>query len=158
MTIKKNFYHTLGLLNSADDVVIKAAYKALAQKHHPDKYKTNKELHTQIMTELNAAYAAIGTKAKRKAYDESLASAVAQKQKYKSAQAAKSKQDEWIDQLQNFAVDEMTVVALFEKVFSKNIRINTGWMNTYTYTEGRQKVTIGFTELKSKIIEKLKQQ
>lgn len=158
MTSKKNFYHTLGLLNSADDVVIKAAYKALAQKHHPDKYKTNKELHTQIMAELNAAYAAIGTKAKRKAYDESLANAVAQKQKSKSAQTAQAQQDELIDQLQNFAVDEMTVVALFEKVFAKNIRINTGWMNTYTYTEGRQKVTIGFTELKSKIIEKLKQQ
>lgn len=158
MTSKKNFYHTLGLLNSADDVVIKAAYKALAQKHHPDKYKANKEAHTQIMAELNAAYAAIGTKAKRKAYDESLANAGAQRQKAKPTQAAQPKHDELIDQLQNSAVDEMTVVALFEKVFSKNIRINSGWMNTYTYVDGRQKVTMGFTELKSKIVQQLKQQ
>ena len=158
MTNKKNFYHTLGLLSSADDVVIKAAYKALAQKHHPDKYKTNKEAHTQIMAELNAAYAAIGTKAKRKAYDESLANAAAQRQKTKPTQAAQPKHDALIDQLQNSAVDEMTVVALFEKVFSKSIRINAGWVNTYTYAEGRQKVTLGFTELKSKIIQQLKQQ
>jgi len=68
----KNFYQTLGLLPQADDVVIKAAYKALAQKHHPDKNKANKELHTRIMAELNAAYEAIGTKSRRKAYDESL--------------------------------------------------------------------------------------
>ena len=158
MTSQKNFYHTLGLLSSADDVVIKAAYKALAQKHHPDKYKSNKELHTQIMAELNAAYAAIGTKAKRKAYDESLAQAAATRPKSKSTKAAQSKHDELIDQLQNSAVDEMTVVALFEKVFSKNIRINSGWLNTYTYVEGKQKVTIGFADLKSKIVQQLKKQ
>jgi DnaJ-class molecular chaperone len=158
MTSHKNFYHTLGLLSSADDVVIKAAYKALAQKHHPDKYKTNKEAHTQIMAELNAAYAAIGTKAKRKAYDESLAKATSSRSKPKSTKAAQPKHDELIDQLQNSAVDEMTVVTLFEQVFSKNIRINSGWVNTYTYTDGRQKITIGFAELKSKIVEQLKQQ
>jgi DnaJ-class molecular chaperone len=37
MSANKNFYETLGLLNDVDDVVIKAAYRALAQKYHPDR-------------------------------------------------------------------------------------------------------------------------
>ena len=39
----KTHYEVLGLLPSAEDVVVKAAYKALAQKFHPDKHKNNKE-------------------------------------------------------------------------------------------------------------------
>jgi DnaJ-class molecular chaperone len=33
----KNYYETLGLTKEADEMVIKAAYKVLAQKYHPDK-------------------------------------------------------------------------------------------------------------------------
>jgi hypothetical protein len=47
---------------------------------------------------------------------------------------------------------------LFEKIFSKSIVINSGWINTYSYKIGKDKLTVGFTELKLKIIEQLKQQ
>lgn len=161
MRVKKNFYQTLGLLNVADDVVIKAAYKALAQKHHPDKHKSNKEFHTQVMADLNEAYAAIGTKARRKAYDEAVKRS-AQSHRQTTAQSGTkqsepSTQDDLIDRLQNAAMDEMAVVALFEKIFSSDVSINAGWMNTYTFKDGKQKVTLDFTGLKSKIIQKLKQ-
>lgn len=159
MGAAKNFYKTLGLLPQADDVVIKAAYKALAQKHHPDKNKTNKEFHTQVMAELNAAYAAIGTKAKRKAYDESLKRAAAPKEsKPKPSKPATSPHADLIQMLETSAVDEMAVVALYEKHFSTPVKINAGWVNTYSVKKGNAKVTLGFTELKSKIIEKLKQE
>lgn len=159
MGASKNFYQTLGLLAQADDVVIKAAYKALAQKHHPDKNKTNKEFHTQVMAELNAAYAAIGTKAKRKAYDESLKRTAAPKEaKPKAAKPATSAHGELIQMLEASAVDEIAVVALYEKHFSTNVKINAGWVNTYSIKQGHAKVTLDFTELKLKIIEKLKQQ
>lgn len=157
MTTKKNFYHTLGLLPAVDDVVIKAAYKALAQKYHPDKHKSNKELQTQMMASLNEAYAAIGTKDKRKAYDASLARVVVKPDSPKPAAKADSSQDDLLQQFENGAMDEMAVVAAFEKLFSKNIHINAGWVNTYTYVEGSQKLTLGFTELKLKIVQKLKQ-
>ncbi len=156
MGANKNFYQTLGLLNNVDDVVIKAAYRALAQKHHPDKYKTNKELHTQKMAQLNEAFAAIGTKAKRKAYDESLRVSTA-KQEKKAAADVHAPNQELIEKLEQSAMDEMVVVALFEKVFSQAIQINSGWVNTYSFKNGKQKVTVNFTELKLKIIEKLKQ-
>ncbi len=156
MGANKNFYQTLGLLNDVDDVVIKAAYRALAQKHHPDKFKTNKELHTQKMAQLNEAFAAIGTKAKRKAYDESLRVSTA-KQEKKAAADVHAPNQELIEKLEQSAMDEMVVVALFEKVFSQTIQINSGWVNTYSFKNGKQKVTVNFTELKLKIIEKLKQ-
>lgn len=157
MSANKNFYQTLGLLNDADDVVIKAAYRALAQKYHPDKYKTNKELHTQFMANLNEAFAAIGTKAKRKAYDESLKSPPQKQEKTNPASPVRPSHNELIEKLEHSAMDEMVVVALFEKIFSKSIVINSGWINTYSYKIGKDKVTVGFTELKLKIIEQLKQ-
>ena len=156
MSANKNFYQTLGLLHDVDDVVIKAAYRALAQKYHPDKNKTNKELYTQKMAKLNEAFAAIGTKAKRKAYDESLRAAAVKPQK-KPAPDVHSSNQELIEKLEHAAIDEMVVVALFEKVFAQSIQINTGWINTYSFKNGKHKETVSFTELKLKIIEKLKQ-
>ena len=157
MSANKNFYQTLGLLNDADDVVIKAAYRALAQKYHPDKNKANKELHTRMMANLNAAFAAIGTKAKRKAYDELLQSSPAKQEKTKPASSLQPSIDQLIEKLEHSAMDEMVVVALFEKTFSRSIQINAGWINTYSYKNGKEKVTVNFTQLKLKIIEKLKQ-
>ena len=34
-----NYYAVLGLLHTAEPVVVKAAFKALAQRYHPDKFK-----------------------------------------------------------------------------------------------------------------------
>ena len=52
----QDHYKTLGLLSIADDVVIKAAFKALAQKYHPDKYKGDSRHAQKVMSDLNAAY------------------------------------------------------------------------------------------------------
>lgn len=157
MTSNKNFYQTLGLLKDADDVVIKAAYKALAQKYHPDKHKANKEIYSQMMANLNEAFAAIGTHAHRQAYDKSLHSGPSKPEKAKPAPPVRPSNDELIEKLENAAMDEMVVVALFEKTFSKSVLINSTWINTYSYMNGKDKVTVGFSELKLKIIEKLKQ-
>jgi DnaJ-class molecular chaperone len=156
MTVDKTFYEILGLRNDADDVVIKAAYRALAQKYHPDKHKTNKEMHTQMMANLNEAFAAIGTRSKRKAYDESLQNTY-KSEKTKPASPVPNTNDELIEMLEHSAMDEMLVIALYEKIFSRSLLINSGWINSYSYKNGKEKVTLSFTELKLKIIEKLKQ-
>ena len=49
----KNHYKTLGLLHDVEEVVIKAAYKALAQKYHPDRHLSNKVENTAKMAVLN---------------------------------------------------------------------------------------------------------
>lgn len=64
-----DYYAILGVLPSAEDVVIKAAYRALAQRYHPDKAKGRKASANARMKEINAAYEVLSDKAKRAAYD-----------------------------------------------------------------------------------------
>lgn len=66
---RPDYYAILGVLPSAEDVVIKAAYRALAQRYHPDKFKGDPALATAKMAELNEAYGVLSDAAKRKAYD-----------------------------------------------------------------------------------------
>ena len=35
----KTYYQILGVTPDAEDIVIRAAYKALSQRYHPDKFK-----------------------------------------------------------------------------------------------------------------------
>lgn len=65
----KNHYATLGLLPNAEAVVIKAAYKALAQRYHPDRYRGAPEFAEEKMAELNEAYAVLTHPQRRRAYD-----------------------------------------------------------------------------------------
>jgi DnaJ-domain-containing protein 1 len=64
-----DYYAILGVLPSAEDVVIKAAYKALAQRYHPDKYAGSPEEATRRMAEINEAYAVLSDPQRRNEYD-----------------------------------------------------------------------------------------
>ena len=68
----KTYYQILGVLEDAEDIVIRAAYKVLAQKYHPDKWSGSKEEATQRMSEVNQAYAILSDKGKRIDYDRTL--------------------------------------------------------------------------------------
>jgi len=65
----KDYYRILGVLDDAEDIVIKAAYRALAQKYHPDRWQGNAAEATRRMAEINAAYAVLSDPDKRRAYD-----------------------------------------------------------------------------------------
>lgn len=60
-------YAVLGLSPKAHDVVIRAAYRALAALYHPDVQANSSNTHR--MAELNAAYAQLRTPARRALYD-----------------------------------------------------------------------------------------
>jgi curved DNA-binding protein CbpA len=64
-----DFYNILGLSRDAEDVVIRSAYKALAQKYHPDKWRHNPKLANQRMSEINQAYETLSSPIKRSNYD-----------------------------------------------------------------------------------------
>lgn len=68
----KNYYQTLGVLDNAEDIVIRAAYKALAQRYHPDKWTGDPAEATRRMAEINEAYGVLSDPAKRRAYDEQI--------------------------------------------------------------------------------------
>jgi len=57
----KNPYEVLGVRPGASEEEIKAAYRALAKKYHPDKYANSDlaDLANEKMQEINEAYDAI---------------------------------------------------------------------------------------------------
>ena len=68
MTIPDH-YATLGVLPAAEGIVITAAYRALAQRYHPDKSSGDPlELHRR-MSEINEAYRVLGNEKLRAEYD-----------------------------------------------------------------------------------------
>jgi curved DNA-binding protein CbpA len=62
-------YSVLGVLPTADEVVVRAAYRALAQRYHPDKWRGDLKEATERMVEINAAYAVLSDPIKRREYD-----------------------------------------------------------------------------------------
>jgi len=66
----KDYYRTLGVIDDAEDIVIRAAYKALAQRYHPDKWKGDPSESNRRMSDINEAYEVISDPEKRKKYDE----------------------------------------------------------------------------------------
>ena len=65
----KDYYVILGVLPDAEDIVIKAAYKALVQRYHPDRYKGNAQEAQRKTAELNEAYEILSNPAKRTDYE-----------------------------------------------------------------------------------------
>ena len=63
-------YAVLGVSPSAEDVVIRAAYRALAQRYHPDKWGGDPKVANERMAEINAAFAVLSDAGKRKDYDQ----------------------------------------------------------------------------------------
>lgn len=68
----QDHYQTLGVLNCAEDIVITAAYKALAKKYHPDTWKGERQHAEAKMVQINIAYDILSNADKRKGYDAEL--------------------------------------------------------------------------------------
>jgi len=66
-----DLYATLGLDRSCTAEQIRAAYRELARRHHPDLHPGSAEAHTRSQ-EINGAYEVLGDPARRAAYDREL--------------------------------------------------------------------------------------
>jgi molecular chaperone DnaJ len=66
---KKDFYEVLGVPRDASPEAIKAAYRKLALKHHPDRNPGNKEAE-ESFKEAAEAYEVLSNKEKRSQYDQ----------------------------------------------------------------------------------------
>ena len=182
----KDHYKILGLLKEADEVVIKAAYKALAQKYHPDKHPGEKAEYNKFKSEINEAYAVIGFKHKRKDYDLKWArSAQKGKSQKPREDSAPSKEDSKhhggdahkdhehnhhtkeknaehehehiLKKLHSNQMDEYQLIELFEKVFSLKIQISSGYINNYSYTKDDKVHIVNFEKIKLDLINHLTQ-
>jgi molecular chaperone DnaJ len=66
---KKDFYQILGVTKTASEADIKAAYRKLAMKYHPDRNPDNKEAEEKFK-EAAQAYEVLSDAEKRKRYDQ----------------------------------------------------------------------------------------
>ncbi|MFC1865940.1 DnaJ domain-containing protein [Chloroflexota bacterium] len=65
----KNYYNILGVSEISSQQHIKAAFRKLAFKHHPDTNPGDEKESETIFKEINEAYAVIGDKTRRQQYD-----------------------------------------------------------------------------------------
>ncbi|HET9700502.1 MAG TPA: J domain-containing protein, partial [Burkholderiales bacterium] len=65
-----DLYAILGVLPNAEDVVIRAAYRILAQRYQPDRYKGNAAEGADRLRRIEEAYAILGDPARRRQYDQ----------------------------------------------------------------------------------------
>lgn len=63
-----NYYEILEITNNASDEVIKASYKALVKKYHPD--NVNNLSVSKDISLINEAYEVLSNPIKRREYDE----------------------------------------------------------------------------------------
>ena len=64
-----DFYAILGVHPNAEDIVIRAAFKALAQRYHPDRFNGSKDEAHRRMADLTHAYETLADPARRRKYD-----------------------------------------------------------------------------------------
>lgn len=64
-----DLYAILGVLPSAEDIVIRAAYRALSQRYHPDRCPGDKTEAERRMRDINGAYEVLSSAEKREQYD-----------------------------------------------------------------------------------------
>ena len=64
-----DYYAVLGVHPSAEDIVIRAAYKALAQRYHPDRFAGSKDEAHRRMSDLAKAYEVLADPVRRPKYD-----------------------------------------------------------------------------------------
>ena len=65
----KDYYKTLGIIQSTEPTVIKAVYKALMMIYHPDRQQSDKDQAIKMSKEINEAYATLSDPVTRKKYD-----------------------------------------------------------------------------------------
>src|SRR5437016_1656409 len=66
---EKDYYQVLGVPKNASAAEIKKTYRKLAQQHHPDRNRGNKDAEDRFK-EISAAYDVLGDEEKRKQYDQ----------------------------------------------------------------------------------------
>jgi curved DNA-binding protein CbpA len=69
MNPETDYYACLGVLPSAEDIIIRAAYRALAQRYHPDRNNGSADAKAR-MQQINEAYEILSDPGKRRAYDD----------------------------------------------------------------------------------------
>lgn len=115
----KDYYATLGVTPQAEDVVIKAAYRALAQRYHPDRYAGSADDAHRKMAEINEAYEVLSEAQRRKAYDADFFRAGMDEADFDAGDAAADEGVKQLDQDWETALEYYPDLANIEETLAK---------------------------------------
>lgn len=129
----RTHYDNLNVARNADIAVIKAAYKALAQKYHPDKNPNNPNAQ-KIMQVINKAYEVLSDPIKRAEHDRWIA-----EQEQKAGQSYQSNQSNQNSHAyQNTANGSSSASHSNERASQNTHNQTNGYQRYYEYTNGNQ--------------------
>lgn len=126
----RTHYDNLNVARNADIAVIKAAYKALAQKYHPDKNPNNPNAQ-KIMQVINKAYEVLSDPIKRAEHDRWIA-----EQEKKAEQSYQSNQNSHA--YENTANGSSSASHSNERASQNTHNQTNGYQRYYEYTNGNQ--------------------
>ena len=115
----KDYYAKLGVTPQAEDVVIKAAYRALAQRYHPDRFAGSAGDANHKMAEINEAYGVLSDPVKRKAYDAEYQQAGGNEGDFEAGDAAADEGVKQIDRDWETALEYYPDLVTLEAVLAK---------------------------------------
>lgn len=115
----KDYYATLGVTPQAEDIVIKAAYRALAQRYHPDRFGGSANEANRKMAEINEAYGVLSDPAKRRAYDAEYQQAGGNEGDFEAGDAAADEGVKQIDRDWETALEYYPDLVTLEAVLAK---------------------------------------
>lgn len=129
----RTHYDNLNVARNADIAVIKAAYKALAQKYHPDKNPNNPNAQ-KIMQVINKAYEVLSDPIKRAEHDRWIA-----EQEQKAGQSYQSNQSNQNSHAyQNTANSSSSASHSNERASQNTHNQTNGYQRYYEYANGNQ--------------------
>jgi len=97
----KNYYEILGVSADSDEGVIKANYRKLAKKYHPDLHPGDKEAESRFK-EIGQAWAVLGDPDRRAGYDAERAQKKSASNKKSSVPKSKIDYTEMMNQFDTF--------------------------------------------------------
>ncbi len=154
MANQKTYYQILGVTPDAEDVVIRAAYKALSQRYHPDKFKGSAKEAEAKMKEINVAYDILSDKQKRKAYDDELK--VSGKDKEFSEEQSESDFEDYFSQDDadwNYVIEYFPIIKnYFDRLKKINIAIAFAFRQILLETKKFKEAKIVFSEIRENFL------
>lgn len=139
-----NYYEVLEITETASLEVVKAAYRALAKKYHPDTYEGSELDREKNMAQINEAYDTLSDSKKRDQYDEKLKSQKSFSKQFvdeqKSRNNRKDMYNDFVDN--NTTYKEQQSDYSQDKVYSENEVENgkVGWFGNMVRGVGKEMV------------------
>ena len=101
-------YELLGLASTASAGDIQKAYRKLARKYHPDKYKGDKAHAEQLFMKIKASVDVLNDAEKRKEFDARIAARVAREKKHAAMDAERRSLKEELERREREAAEAMS--------------------------------------------------